>query len=622
MKKFLSIFFLISILFSNAYSQSKLYMPKEFTKSIKDGYRSWNGTPGKNYFINYSRYKINANFNPTENKLTGTETVIYINNSPDTLKRIVVKLNQNIYKKGTPKDFEIPEADLNEGVIIKELKIRQKSIDVTKLATYSTFLFLPLKESLLPGDSIELYFSWETKFPEKRPIRIGKYNKKTFMVAYWYPQIAVYDDLFGWDNKSYTGIQEFYNDHADYDVNITVPSPNLVWATGILQNPEKVLNKKYYERYKQALHSKEVVKIVTAEDLKEGDILKNTKQNSWHFVAKQVPDFAFATSDIHNWDAVSISIPDKVEPVIISAVYADSAEIYHTLAESSRKIISYYSFQKPQIFFPYPAITVFEGGGGMEYPMMVNIGYMPKPCTFYYVVGHEIGHSYFPFYTGTNENRFAWMDEGLISYLPCLATDAIWDKCTEIDMINTRYSRIAGTINDVPIMMPSNFYHDFYAYRNIAYNRPGFAFYILNQTLGDSLFFASLREYTKRWAHKHPDPYDFLFTFNDVTKQNLEWFWKPYFFEFAAPDLEISDYNYNNADLFIRIKNKGGIPLPVQLKIILEDGKVVKYSKKADCWKDTDHIDISLSLETKPVKIILGKDNIPDIDLSNNTVKL
>lgn len=620
MKKYLlAIFFSFNLIIISL-AQTNLYMPIEFQKSYSKGFRNYDGSPGKNYFINYAKYKIDANFFPQQNKLSATETIIYINNSKDTLSKIVVKLYSNLYKKGAPRDFPIPESDLTEGMIIKEAKIRNKSLDVEKLKEHATFLYLPLQQKLLPGDSIKLYFSWELKLPEKMAMRYGRYASRTYFVGYWYPQIAVYDDIFGWEKSPHTGVQEFYNDHSDYDVNITVPFPNLVWATGKLQNASQVLKKTYYQKYKIALHSKEVVHIVTAEDLKNKEILKNSKKNTWHFKAKQVPSFAFATSDQHNWDAVSLSIPDKAEPVLISAVYADSSKIYHSLADASKKIISYYSFKKPQIFFPYTAMTVFEGGGAMEHPMMVNMGDMEKPCLFHYVLAHEIGHTYFPFYTGTNEKKYAWMDEGLMSYFPRIVTDEIWTKCSNTNIIKTKYTEMAGSVFDLPPMIPSSIYHDFFAYRNIAYNRPGFAFYILNQTLGDSLFYTALQQYVKRWAHKHPYPYDFFFTFNNITNQNLNWFWKPYFFEFATADLEISDYNYNNADLFIRIKNKGGLPLPVKIQVILEDGKTVDFSKNADCWKNSNHLDISISIEKKPVKIILGSKDIPDIDPSNNII--
>ena len=617
-------FFIIGVLvlaITGIKAQDSLYMPNEFVKSYREGYRNYDGTPGKNYFTNYSDYQINVYFNAETGHLKGIENIVYHNNSKDTLKEIVVRLYKNIHKTGSPRAFRMPEADINDGVKINEVKVENKSLDVNKLNIYSTRLTLKLDKPLAPNGKINLFFDWELDITGVFPIRNGKYGDNVYFVGYWYPQVAVYDDVFGWDKNLYTGPQEFYNDHSNFDVKITIDGHNLVWATGVWQNPSDVLTSKYYEKYRKALHSKEVVHIVTPESLQKKDVLRH-KQNVWHFKAEKVPDFAFSVSNQHNWDAVSLAMPDRPDPVLIQAVYADSSKVYHSLAETARKIIDYYSFHKPKIYYPYPRMTVFEGGGGMEYPMMVNMGDEEDTCRFRYLVAHEVGHTYFPFMTGTNETRYAWMDEGLMSFFPRIVVNEIWKECNSVPQILSNYGRIAGTTVDMPTITPANLYQDFWAYRHIAYDRPAFTFYILRQMKGDSLFFEALREFAKTWKYKHPYPYDFFFTFNKVYGEDLSWFWRPYFFEFAKPDLAISDARYDGANLFIRIKNKGGMPLPLNVEIKLDNGQIVKYTQKADIWKEKDYYDISLSLQGKPVEIKLKTKNSIDIDKTNNIKKL
>ncbi|MEA3451287.1 MAG: M1 family metallopeptidase [Bacteroidota bacterium] len=616
MKKTLLLFSIIILSSNFIIAQSNLYMPTEFAKAYKKGTRSFDGNPGAKYFVNYSDYTINADFNPVTGNLIGAEKIIYHNESNDTLKMIVIRLYKNLFKKGNARDFSIPKEDINDGVNISKLVVNGEKQDVSKLFIRGTNLYVRLKDKLEPKSTINLEIEWDFKMAQTRPIRNGKYGDKVYFVSYWYPQIAVYDDVFGWDKNTYTGATEFYNDHSNFDVKLTIPHPNLLWATGMLQNTTDIFNQKYSNLIKKALTGNDIVNIIKPDDLKQGKILKNNKKNTWHFVASKVPDFAFATSDKHNWDATSISIPDKAERVLVSGVYLDASKNYHSLAEVSRKIISYFSFKKPQIFYPYTAMTVFEGGGGMEFPMMVNEGYMKDLCDYYYVTAHEIGHSYFPFYTGSSETRYAWMDEGLISFFPRLAVDEIFGTCnTEKDII-TNYNKTAGNETDLPLMVPSSIFKDFFAYRNIAYNRPAYAFYIIRDYLGDSLFFAALREYTVRWHYKHPYPFDFFFTFNEVAKEDLSWLWKPFFFEFTKPDLALIDVKYKNG-LYFNVKNLGGMPQSINVKITLSNGKIQHYKKELDYWKNSDKLEVYIPLSKKPIKIQLDNGN-PDVNVENN----
>ncbi len=611
--------FLAVIIFSslNLLAQKKLFMPSEFVNSYENEFRNFDGTPGKNYFSNYADYNIDVFFNPENGFLKASADITYHNQSNDTLEMIIIRLYKNLFQKGNLRDFAVNPTDVNNGINIKSFYINEKEYNLNDASFYGTNMYVQLPEPLKNNSKLSLSIEWELIMPQNTTIRNGKYGENIYMIAYWYPQIAVYDDVFGWDTNIFGGTQEFYNEHSNFNVKITVPSPNIVWATGMLENPYKIFTKKYAMKIDDALKSDEVVSILSQEDYKSGNILKNNDENTWKFKAQKVPDFAFSTSANHNWDATGTYVPNRPQRILISGVYADSSKIFHSLTKVSRKIINYFSFKKPQIYYPYPAMTVFEGGGGMEYPMMVNIGDIESPCDFYYVVAHEIAHSYFPFYTGTSETRYAWMDEGIISFFPRYAVDEIFNSCNTVKSIYKNYNRIAGTVNDFPMMFPSSIFNDFYIYRNIAYNRPAYAFYILHEHLGDSLFYEALREFTERWHYKHPYPYDFFYTFEDVANEDLTWFWQPFFFEFSKPDLSFKDV-YFDAGLYIEIENSGGLPLPVDVKIYLKNGKIQNYHKNIDVWKNKDVINVYIPLKEKPDKLILENSMIPDVNKSDN----
>ncbi len=616
MKRIVTLFLGLFLVFG--LSAQTLYMPLEFQKAIDRGTRTMTGVPGPGYWINHADYNIKATFDPQQAYLTGQEVITYYNNSPDTIKQLVIRLYQDFFKKGAMRDFQVAQGDVHDGTEVKSFVVDGKKYDVKALHHYSDIMFVRLKDPILPHSVARVEIAWEEKLPTQRPIRYGKYGRRTFFVGYWYPEIAVYDDVFGWDSRPFTGIQEYFNDHNNFHVELTVPAPNVVWGAGVLMNPDQVFDRNIIDRINKAKNSDEVINIITQKDLKKKRVLVKKEGNlTWVFEGKQIEEFAFATSDHYVWDGSGLKMPDG-RRVFISAAYDPDHKEFARKAWLARQIIENYSYKTLKVPFPYPKMTVFNGGGAMEYPMMVNEANFPDSCADAYVTAHEIGHTYFPFLTGANETFYAWMDEGIINFIPrFVAQDIFPDRCQNIfkDMVQ-RYATVAGTIDDFPIMASTGFVYFRNAYRHIAYNRPAFAFYQLVQYFGEDKFFAALREYANRWKYKHPYPYDFFFTFNQVLGQDLSWFWRPYFFEFAYPDLGIVSYDYTDGQLKVVVKNKGGLPMPVKLTITMPDGSAKTVERKMDVWKDTREVTITLPLETKPAEIQLddqlGADRHPE----------
>jgi hypothetical protein len=607
--------------------QNELYVPLDIQKAYHKGTRNTNGNPGPNYWQNRSDYTIKASLDPITRLLTGEETITYTNNSPDTLKQLVIRLYPDILKKGAIRDENVNPADVHDGVNIARLVINKSGIDLKSARAAAkrigTNMFVSLPAPLLPGKTTTIELSWSYIFPKDTKIRQGTYGQSSFFVAYWYPQVAVYDDIDGWDKLNYTGTQEFYNDFGNFNVEITMPDGYLVWATGMLQNPDEILAKEYASRLQTARTSDQIIRIVKQEDLKKGNITLKKSQHTWKFTAANIPDFAFATSKEYLWDATSVVVDEKTgRRTVVAAAYNPKSEDFYEVARFSQESIAYFSKELPGVPFPYPSLTVFNGSGGMEFPMMVNDGsYSLEEAAE--VTAHEIAHTYFPFYMGINERKYAWMDEGWAQMLPNEIQFKVRPGSAQVFSPQgynaLAYASYAGKSLEMPMMTPSNLLTGS-SYGFASYYRPGVAYALLKDLLGDELFKKTLREYMNRWNGKHPMPYDFFYTFNNVTGQDLSWYWKPWFFESGYPDLAIKDASYIAQKTKIVIEKKGNIPVPVSLKIIFADNSEEHLYESARAWQGGKKEYVVEKLFNKPVRRVeLGNRKIPDVDLNNNS---
>lgn len=592
-------------------SLAQQFIPQELQEAYANKTRNTDGSPGENYFQNYSDYDITVHFDPESGYLEGTAHITYHNNAPDTIKQLVIRNYMNIFQKGVTRDFSIGEADLHNGVEISDVAINDTPLENPKsmIRHRGTIMTLQLPEPLPPNHHTKLSLKWAFTMPRNISIRMGRYGKDNWMVAYWYPQIAVYDDLTGWDTHPFTGSAEFYNDFNNFNVKIEVPDDYLVWATGLLSNEEDRFSHDVLKRLEQSRQGDEVVKIITEENLEKGNILK--ARGPWTYVAESVPDFAFAVSKRYVWDAASVSVaPGK--RVWVDAVYKPDSEDFHKVAALSAQIIRLFSEEVIGEPFPYPQLTAFNGGGGMEFPMMINDGDARTHKGTVNLTAHEIGHTYFPFYVMTNESFYAFMDEGLVSFIPRLAEGIILDDPDPMRGIVQGYAARAATMRQAPLMLPSDMISDYAAYRTHAYTRPANAFFILQQMLGKDTFKAVIQEYIVRWRWKHPTPYDFFNTVEEVTGQELDWFWNPWFFEFGYPDLAITGVDQDKGNYAITVDKRGSLPVPLQLTIHYSDGTSEKVSRSADIWRENERHIVKHKTDKEVSYIYLGGMNIPD----------
>jgi len=614
-------FFITAVSVNILYAQSYLYTPLNIQSAYQKQTRSSNGMPGKNYWQNAADYKIKAEIDFPTRLLSGVEEIKYFNNSPDTLRSITIRLYQDLYQFGAARNFQISKEALSDGVEIKSLKINGTEInpaDGDKVKRGNTLMVIDLSQPLLPSSTIVVETEWSFTIPKGSSIRMGTYDSTTFFVAYWYPQIAVYDDVDGWDRISYNGEQEFYNDINNFEVEITLPNSFGVWATGVLQNPADVLMTNYLSLYKEALISSKVVNIITKDDLQKTVYSNSSEKNVWKFLAPNVPDFAFGTSDHYLWDAVTLKLENKPEPIYVAAAYNPNSADFNKVAAIAKKSIEYFSTDLPGINYPYPSMTVFNGGGGMEFPMIVNNGSSSTEAGTVHLTSHEILHTYFPFYMGINEKKYAWMDEGWAVMLPFKFQSKEAEGYDPFARYVNAYENIAGSELEMPMMTPSILLRGA-AYRTASYNRPAMAYQILLETLGEDIFKKALKEYITRWNGKHPLPYDFFNTFNEVTQEKLSWYWQPWFFEKGYPDLAIKKIENGDGVVRVLIEKVGNIPVPIHLIIQTGEGSEISVDRSAAIWKDgAKEVWIEHELIAPPKQITLGSKYIPDVNRTNN----
>lgn len=613
MKKitFLLLFTFISIV---VFAQNDLLLPRNLQSNYEQGVRSLSGAPGENYWQNHADYKINVELIPSTRTVQGEEVIEYFNESPDTLKEIVLALYQNVLNKDAKRVRALPRNILHDNTVnIDKLKIGGVDVDMdNQTKRTSTNLIVKLKDPVLPGAKVTIEADWNYQMIKGLQFRTGDYGNGVVFVGYFYPKVAVYDDVNGWDKLDYNLLHEFYSDFNSYDVYITAPSDYIISSTGRLQNPKEILAPKYYMRYQKALTSKEVVNIVDSLEAEKGGITLNSEKHTWHYTAPISPDFAFSAGKNVLWDGSTVQLKSK--KVFVDAVYKKDAWDFFEVAGVAADAIKYLSEDFPGVDYPYTDMTIIHAGAAMEFPMMVNDPSVSRRESIYSLTVHEVAHSYFPFYIGTNERKYAWMDEAWANVAPIFYFETRNMENGYIPYKLERYYRIAGTQAEAPIITPTNYLEFYPAYRHATYSKPSYALLCLRDLLGPERFSVRLKDYFKNWGFKHPIPMDFFTAFNPENDPDINWFYKKFYYETCYADLSIEN---ENGQLFV--ENKGGLPLAFDVVYTLKDGSQTSISFTATIWKNSSRIPLpSVSNFTKAE---VKNQWDMDVDKKNNTME-
>jgi len=532
-------------------------------------YRTASGAPGNKYWQQRCDYDIKCELDEKKLKLTGKETVTYYNNSPDILNYIWLQLDENEhstvnnanYQNSSTLSNSLNIATLDKMEIAKTdngygNKISLLTDALGKNLSYTinkTMMRIDLPAPLKPGQQFIFKCNWSYKIPDRiADFSRGGYeyfaeeDNYLFTMAQWFPRLCVYSDFQGWQNHQFTGSSEFALTFGNYKVAITVPADHVVMATGECTNYNTILNTTQQARWAKAQIAKEPIEIVTLAEATNAEKQKNTTTKTWNFSANMVRDFAWGSSRKFIWDAM----PAMVEGKKVMCMSAYPKEAYSVYSKYSTKAVAHTikTYSKFTIPYPYPVAQSIEAANGMEYPMICfNYGRTEKDGTYSEatkngmlgVIIHEVGHNFFPMIINSDERQFTWMDEGLNSFVEYL-TEELWDN-----KFPTRRGPAFGAIDYMklpkeqlePIMTNSE---NLISMGNNSYTKPAVGLNILRETVvGRELFDFGFKEYARRWAFKHPTPADFFRTMNDATAENLDWFWRGWFYGIDPCDIAI-----------------------------------------------------------------------------------
>jgi hypothetical protein len=563
-----------------------LYQPRDIKRAFDKGTRAADGRPGPKYWQNRARYDITVQAAPPAREIKGRETITYFNNSPDSLKTLVFRIIQNIHQPGAAREGDAGADYLTSGVSIDSFAVAGQARP-TAWAGPATVKAVRLPRALAPHDSVRMQVAWH--FPiSKESGREGMIDKTTYFLAYFYPRVAVYDDYAGWDRLPFVDSKEFYNDFNDYTLRVQAPANYIVWATGTLQNPKQVLQPAFAKKLEKSMTSDELIHVATAADLAKKNVTAQNSLNTWVWKSTDISDVTFGVSDHYVWDAASVIVdPATKRRASVQAAFADSTKDFHSSVKFGQNALGWFSRNWPGVPYPFPKMTAFQGFADMEYPMMVNDSPQGDLKFAQLVQDHEIAHTYFPFYMGINESRYAFMDEGWATTFELLigraengpaAADDFYRKFRVVNYINDR-----STAEDLPIITPSSELKA--GYGNNSYGKASLSYLALKDMLGDELFKKCLHEYMGRWHSKHPIPWDYFNTMSNAAGQDLSWFFQNWFFTNNYIDLALTKADKTAQGTAITIKNVGGFAVPVDLKIDYADGSTETLHRSPEVWR-------------------------------------
>lgn len=572
----------------SAQGPGSLYTPRTVKQALAAHTRSPDGRPGAAYWQNHGRYQITLDVRPPDPTVRGTETITYINNSPDSLPALVFKLFLNSHKAGAVRNGPTGGDGFIDGVQIDQFTVGGTAATWRTSDRTGTWQQVRLPRPLAPHDSVRMTVTWHVELATS-PGREGIIDPRTWYLAYFYPRVAVYDDIDGWDRMDFNGGQEFYSDFNDYDVTIRAPRNFVVWGTGTLTNAAEVLSPDALARYTASLTATTPQHIATSAQMAAHTITAQDSVLAWRFVGQNIPDVAFGLSDHYAWDGGSTVVdPATGRRASVQAAYADSTIDYPHMVTFAGDALAWLSRHWPGVPYPYEKTTVFQGYADMEYPMMVNDNTVADTAFARFVAAHELAHTWFPFYMGINESRYAFMDEGWATTFEYLYNQATMgpDKATALyqQFRVARWINDPSPLGDLPIITPADVVKGA-AYGNNAYGKASLGYLALKDMLGDQVFGRALHAFVDRWHGKHPIPWDFFNTVNDVTGESLNWFWTSWYFDNSYIDLAIDGVATRSGRPVVTVRNVGGMPAPFDLTVTWTDGTTTTLHQTPRVWQ-------------------------------------
>jgi hypothetical protein len=646
MRHFAGLFILLASPLS-AQQPTSVQAPDDSTRSLGDvspfrrlelptpnTIRTGTGAPGPDYWQQRVDYVIRASLDTVAQTITGEERITYTNNSPDTLRYLWIQLDQNLFNS-TSRGSRLFDRDSRFGTRGAEggvtlTKVAQPALPAAKgrpgvpaahlkYLVNGTLMKVDLARPLAPRGRQVLEIAWSFPFgPNSNRMGIelidGSY---VYEVAQWYPRLAVYDDVRGWNTEQYLGQGEFYLEYGSFDVSLTVPANMLVAATGTLRNPTQVLTATQRARLAQARTRDSTVIIRGMDEINNAASRPPSASgtHTWRFSADSVRDFAWAAARHFVWDAARAN---GGKTLAMSFYPPSAAPVWNQSTQYVRFAVDHYS---SWYRYPYPvAINVNGIEGGMEYPMIVFCHNRTDPAALFSVTDHEIGHTWFPMIVGNNERLYAWMDEGHNTFM----NRYNWDKKYP-GAYNRRgnpgiYIPFALSGKEESIMTPADRING--SLSVTAYTKPGLGLILLRDHLiGPARFDPAFKQYIERWAYKHPTPADFFRSIEDGVGEDLSWFWRSWFYTTETLDQAVDSVASDSGSIASRIylQNVGAMPMPVELELVMDDGSTRQMSLPVEVWYGGTRYDVLIPDARKVVKVTIDPKRLyPDVRRDNN----
>ncbi len=629
--------FLIIGFAQSKYDHKKVFDPQFYPQGGND-FRSSSGEPGPKYWQNRADYKLACTLDTATHTVTGTVEITYTNNSPDNLKFLWLQVDQNIYRtdsKGSSTTTQTggrwANDDFTQGDVIKSISIEADGQKYTpQTITSDTRMQVWLQQAMkAAGNKVKVNIAYQFKVPEKGTDRMGRLMTKNgwiYEVAQWFPRMAVYDDIQGWNVLPYVGAGEFYLEYGDIEYSITAPANLIIVGSGEMQNEKEVLTSTQQARLNTARNSDKTVLLRSADEVKDPKS-RPTGNLTWKFKIQNTRDVAWAASKAFVWDAARINLPSGKKSLAMSVYPVESIQKdgWQRSTEFVKGSVEHYSKQ----WFEYPysvAVNVAGVVGGMEYPGIVFCGHSDSGGDLWGVTDHEFGHTWFPMIVGSNERKYAWMDEGFNTFINGPSTQEFnkgeFSKFSFFNMdeeVRDAFNPVIEPLWTIPDVVQQ------YTLGIVAYQKPAMMLNALRDAvLGKERFNVAFREYIKRWAFKHPTPWDFFRTMENVGGEDLSWFWRGWIFNNWKLDLTVKSVEYidNNPEKgsSIVIENLGQMVMPVTVLVKELNGKDHRIELPVEVWQRGSGWTFDVQTTSKITDVILDPDKkLPDFDRKNNT---
>lgn len=622
-----------------------VYESAGFTHAVANGTRTREGGPGPRYWVQHPRYAIAATLDPVHNRVAGRETVEYVNLAPDTLDRLAVHLRQNAFAPGVPRRVPVP---ITGGVSLTRVAVNARPLSLEPRPTAvpitaapeappqpgqyvvdGTVMWIPLAQPLKPGDSLQLEVDWSyTPPPAPADGREG-HDGHVYFQGYWYPEIAVYDDVDGWVADPYLMEAEFYMDPADYDVRLTVPKGWVVGATGTLANPGDVLSPAARESLTVARRTGRVVRVLTPGSGAAAGFASTGPTATWHFFAGNVRDFAWGASDQYAWDQTRALVDSGRDTVSISSFFRLTAPAAAWRVGGARYTRDAIEQMSAYLWpYPWPQMTSMEGvldGGGMEYPMMTLMQPWADTLSLAGDLMHETGHMWFPMQAGSNETRFPWMDEGFTQFDVAQGMKVLYGAPRHGGRPNDSeegqragYTRAARAGEDLPLMLPGDEYPAA-SYFTMYYNKTAQILAALRGLAGADAFHRAFVAYGREWVGRHPQPYDFFNAMSTGTGHDLSWFWTTWFYHGWSLDQAVDSVYAGSDSATIVVRDRGLAPMPALVAVTRADGSTQRLEIPVDVWlSGSRRAIVRVAANPRITRVALDPDGLyPDVNRGN-----